>query len=93
MVTAILTKGDIKISDLGFAKMISDEESKNSPPERARIWVPVHMSPQILLGEPYTIKCDVWSCGIVFYKILFNSLPWGRTEHLNLFVLMERMQC
>ena len=47
------------------------------------------MSPQILLSEPYTIKCDVWSCGIVFYKILFNLFPWEKTDHLN--VLVERM--
>ena len=47
------------------------------------------MSPQILLSEPYTIKCDVWSCGIVFYKILYNLFPWQKTDHLN--VLVERM--
>jgi serine/threonine protein kinase len=34
------------------------------------------MSPQVLLSEPYTIKCDVWSSGIVFYKILYNLFPW-----------------
>jgi serine/threonine protein kinase len=48
------------------------------------------MSPQVLLCEPYTIKCDVWSCGIVFYKILFNLFPWEKTDNLN--VLIDRMK-
>lgn len=48
------------------------------------------MSPQVLLGEPYTIKCDVWSCGIVFYKILYGLFPWGKTD--NLPILIERMK-
>jgi len=46
------------------------------------------MSPQVLLGEPYTLKCDVWkcdvwSCGIVFYKILFNLFPWEKTDNFT----------
>lgn len=48
------------------------------------------MSPQIILGEPYTIKCDVWSLGVVFYKVLFNLYPWEKTE--NIVVLTTRMK-
>lgn len=48
------------------------------------------MSPQIIIGDPYTIKCDVWSLGVVFYKMLFNLYPWERTE--NMIVLIDRMK-
>jgi len=48
------------------------------------------MSPQIILGEPYTIKCDVWSLGVVFYKVLYNLYPWEKTE--NIVVLTTRMK-
>ena len=41
------------------------------------------MSPQVLLSEPYTIKCDVWSLGIVFYKMLYNLYPWEKTDNIN----------
>lgn len=48
------------------------------------------MSPQVLLGDPYTIKCDVWSLGVVFYKMLYNIYPWEKTD--NLLVLTKRMK-
>lgn len=48
------------------------------------------MSPQIIMGEPYTIKCDVWSLGVVFYKMLYNLYPWQKTD--NIMVLVERMR-
>jgi serine/threonine protein kinase len=31
------------------------------------------MSPQLLAGEPYTEKTDVWSFGAIFYFILYGT--------------------
>lgn len=42
------------------------------------------------MGDPYTIKCDVWSLGVVFYKMLYNLYPWQKTD--NIVVLVERMK-
>ena len=77
--------------------MINDEELKNNPTDRTCVGTtyvdegtPIYMSPQVLKGEPYTIKCDVWSLGIVFYKILFNLYPWQQTDNLE--SLMKRMK-
>ena len=69
--------------------MISDEEMKNLPSEGTSVGTPIYMSPQILTSEPYTIKCDVWSCGIVFYRILYRLFPWEKTDHLQ--ILIDRM--
>jgi len=54
------------------------------------VGTPIYMSPQVLLGDPYTIKCDVWSLGVVFYKMLYNIYPWEKTD--NLYVLTQRMK-
>lgn len=80
----------MKLSDFGFAKMAADEETKQNPTAQTSVGTPIYMSPQIILGEPYTIKCDVWSLGVVFYKMLYNLYPWERTE--NIVVLTSRMK-
>ncbi len=41
------------------------------------------MSPQILNKMKYTNKCDVWSFGLVIYKILHLQLPWGNNDQLE----------
>lgn len=80
----------LKLSDFGFAKMVGDEETKYSPTAQTSVGTPIYMSPQIIMGDPYTIKCDVWSLGVVFYKVLYNLYPWQKTD--NIMVLVDRMK-
>lgn len=35
----------------------------------------VYQSPQILNGEKYSDKCDVWAFGLIFYELLYGELP------------------
>lgn len=70
---------------------------KNNPSDNTSVGTvliivgtPIYMSPQVLQSEPYTIKCDVWSCGIVFYRMLYNLYPWEKTDNIK--VLIERMK-
>lgn len=35
------------------------------------------MAPQVLNGEKYTSKCDIWSIGIIYYQLLTGgNFPW-----------------
>lgn len=75
----LITQGVCKISDFGFAK--ATEESLKDHPEKGTVaGTPIYMSPQILRGEPYSLKCDVWSLGVIFYKLLFGFLPWDDVD-------------
>ena len=39
------------------------------------------LSPQILKGEEFTNKTDIWSLGIIIYYLLFKKYPYnGKTE-------------
>jgi serine/threonine protein kinase len=33
----------------------------------------------VLCGEEGTFKSDVWSLGVIFYRMLFGRLPWCGT--------------
>ena len=63
---------------------------KDNPSAGTCVGTPIYMSPQVLLGEPYTIKCDVWSLGVMFYRIIIGMIPWEQTDNLS--KLTERMK-
>jgi len=50
------------VADLGFAKMVEDEDSTNTI-----CGTPLTMAPEILKGAKYSHKVDVWSFGTIFY--------------------------
>ena len=37
---------------------------------------PIYLSIEILTGEKYSSKCDVFSCGILLYEMLYGSHPF-----------------
>lgn len=62
----------------------------DNPKDWTKVGTPLYMSPQILHGQPYTIKCDVWSTGLVFYKMLYNILPWTSMDLSSLMKNISR---
>jgi len=72
----LLNDGKIKICDFGFAKFV-EKTGKKMKLQHSHLGTPVFMSPQILEDEPYSVKCDVWSAGVVLYQCLFGALPWS----------------
>ena len=41
-----------------------------------RIGTPLYSAPEILSGEKYDDKCDIWSLGVTFYQMLFGDHPY-----------------
>lgn len=67
----ILSKGgQVKIADFGFAKSLSDNCLNST------VGTPYYMAPQLLYGQPYSAKCDVYSLGVIFYEMCFSVLPF-----------------
>ncbi|CAD8181549.1 unnamed protein product [Paramecium octaurelia] len=33
-------------------------------------------APQMMMKDKYSVKCDIWSLGILIYESLFGQLPW-----------------
>ena len=71
------------IIDLGEGRKILDdaEDAEISGEKRCGggdgVGSVLWMAPEILLGDSYTEKVDIFSFGMVMYEFLMGSIPWG----------------
>ena len=68
----------IKLSDYGCSKRLNSL-TKNYC--QTNIGTIIYMAPEILKRLEYNYKCDLWSIGIIIYKLIFCKSPFsGETE-------------
>ena len=68
----------IKIADYGSSKRLNSL-SKNYC--NSNVGTLIYMAPEILKGEKYNYKCDLWSIGVIIYRLKFVKSPFnGQTE-------------
>lgn len=48
------------------------------------------MAPEVLAGQMYNHKADVWSIGCIFYELLTGFTPFTGISHRNLRENLER---
>jgi len=66
-------KNIIKLTDYGCSKrMISLSNYGNTH----GVGTDFYMAPEILKGEDYNYKADLWSIGIIIYKLYFGKFPF-----------------
>lgn len=68
----------VKVCDFGLAKILDAGESSVGPLTRqgAVFGTPAYMSPEQARGEPLDAKSDIYSCGVVMYKMLTGRTPF-----------------
>lgn len=76
----LLRAGQLKIADLGFAKMLSGENSVTN----TCLGTPLTMAPEIYDGIEYGMKADLWSLGIVYYQMIFGRYPYNGNSELEI---------
>ena len=57
-----------KLSDFGLASSADQSESMALTQHGAILGTPLYMSPELLCGEGYDMKSDVWSIGCVAFE-------------------------
>lgn len=66
----------MKIADFGFAKKMINHRQLTG----TALGTPFYMAPQLLKGQKYSSKCDVWSVGVIYYELLYGTHPWKGTN-------------
>ena len=59
----LIHNGKIKLGDFGFCKGLESQRDL----AQTMLGSPIYMAPEVLKGEIYTIKADIWSLGVVVY--------------------------
>ncbi|XP_030855681.1 serine/threonine-protein kinase Nek9 isoform X2 [Strongylocentrotus purpuratus] len=57
--------GLIKVGDFGISKVLGDDKMAESV-----VGTPLYMSPELVKGQQYNAKSDVWAIGCVLYELL-----------------------
>lgn len=63
----------LKYTDFGLSRPVacSDEIGKNLTDPVFTLW---YRSPEVLFGQQYSEKADVWALGCVFYELMFREV-------------------
>ncbi len=74
----------LKVIDFGTSKVFDPRKKMTD-----KIGTPLYIAPEVL-NQPYTEKCDVWSCGVVLYVLLSGKPPFTAPTESELLQRIRR---
>ncbi|NWT56143.1 PAK3 kinase, partial [Erythrocercus mccallii] len=73
------TDGSVKLADFGLFAQLPPEQSRRRSVTRTSGWI----APEVVTGQPYGPKVDIWSLGIVGMEMVEREVPyWNETPVL-----------
>lgn len=78
--------GTIKVGDLGLSRELSEHTIQ----AHSKVGTPLYMSPEVLKGDGYDFKSDIWSLGCLLYELAMLRSPF-RAEGLNMMSLFQKI--
>ncbi|XP_064263160.1 serine/threonine-protein kinase PAK 3-like isoform X2 [Passer domesticus] len=78
------TNGSVKLADFGLFAELTPEQSRQSSVASTSGW----MAPEVVTGQPYGPKVDIWSFGIVGFEMVERQVPyWKETSGMPRLVI------
>ncbi|EGR31851.1 never in mitosis gene A-related kinase, putative [Ichthyophthirius multifiliis] len=78
----------LKIGDLGLGREFSSETIE----AYSKVGTPLYMSPELLNGEGYDMKSDIWSLGCIIYEFCELKSPFrNENEKMSLMDLFNKI--
>jgi serine/threonine protein kinase len=79
---------NIRVIDFGFSKRFQTENSLFS----TLCGSPESVAPEITLGKPYNMKCDIWSAGTIMYEMIYGNVPFSDENQKVLFDKIQKSE-
>lgn len=70
--------GDVKIGDFGTASIVASDKSEMT-------CFPNYTAPEVYAGAPATTQSDIYSLGVVMFKLLSGQLPFKGDDTFSYF--------
>ncbi|KAF2077940.1 hypothetical protein CYY_000741 [Polysphondylium violaceum] len=71
----------VKVTDFGFSQIKEGEEFQDKAAKGTPLW----MAPEVMMGNPYNEKADVYSFGIILWEILTKEPPYAHHKDYDIF--------
>jgi serine/threonine protein kinase len=75
--------GVAKLADFGFARALGDRSADDA--EWTPRGTPEYMAPEVMLGALPVARSDLWSVGVLLYRMLSGRLPFVGNDVVALF--------
>ncbi|KAL6765839.1 kinase-like domain-containing protein, partial [Haematococcus lacustris] len=78
---------EVKVADFGLSRIKDHAQLISS---RAGLEGTIeYCAPEVLRGEPFTEKCDIWSFGVVTWEVLMRVRPFADADCPNFVLLLS----
>ncbi|CAE6433955.1 unnamed protein product [Rhizoctonia solani] len=84
----ISSDGRVMLCDFGVSALLATPHSKRS----TFVGTPQWMAPEVILGQPYDTKADIWGLGITLYEMVTGAPPHADQDHMRALMLIPKLK-